>query len=114
MLVENSTRNDLLISEEVAAIAKLIDALAAQPGVTVFPSAANFVLGLKDGKKRFADTEIEALQALLDLVPAPLDALDTVSLDGFLCGVLLQPRPVPSKRSRMSWTSSWRALTMSP
>jgi uncharacterized protein len=41
------------------------------------------------------DADIAALQALLDAVPAPLEPLDVMALDGFLCGVLLQPRPVP-------------------
>lgn len=45
-----------------------------------------------------SDAEIEALQAALDRVPAPLEPLDTTSLDGFLCGVLLQPQPVPAAR----------------
>jgi uncharacterized protein len=45
-----------------------------------------------------SDADIDALQALLDQVPEPLDALDTMSLDGFLCGVLLQPQPVPLAR----------------
>lgn len=40
------------------------------------------------------DGEIEHLQALLDAVPAPLEPLDLMALDGYLCGVLLQPRPV--------------------
>ena len=39
--------------------------------------------------------EIEHLQKLLDAVPKPLEALDVTMLDGFLCGVLLQPRTVP-------------------
>lgn len=45
---------------------------------------------------RLAD--IERLQALLDALPAPLEPLDTSMLDGYLCGVLLQPRPVPAER----------------
>lgn len=45
-----------------------------------------------------ADADIARLQSLLDRVPAPLEPLDTVSLDGFLCGVLLQPEPVPAER----------------
>jgi uncharacterized protein len=45
-----------------------------------------------------SDREIDALQALLDAVPAPLDPLDVVSLDGYLCGVLLQPERVPPAR----------------
>jgi uncharacterized protein len=44
------------------------------------------------------EPDIERLQALLDRVPAPLEPLDTSMLDGFLCGVLLQPQPVPSER----------------
>jgi len=44
------------------------------------------------------DAERERLEALLEAVPAPLDALDTGMLDGFLCGVLVQPRPLPASR----------------
>lgn len=43
-----------------------------------------------------SDDEIERLQTLLDALPAPLEPLDVSALDGFLCGVLLQPRPVPA------------------
>lgn len=38
---------------------------------------------------------VDELQALLDAVPPPLEPLDVSVLDGFLCGVLLQPQPVP-------------------
>ncbi|MBZ8141052.1 YecA family protein [Rubrivivax gelatinosus] len=41
------------------------------------------------------DADIARLQALLDRVPEPLEALDAVALDGFLCGIVLQPRSVP-------------------
>lgn len=41
------------------------------------------------------EREIDALQDALDRVPAPLEPLDVSMLDGFLCGVLLQPQPVP-------------------
>ena len=44
------------------------------------------------------ESELEELQALLDRVPAPLEALDVSMLDGFLCGVLLQPDWVPVSR----------------
>jgi uncharacterized protein len=44
------------------------------------------------------EPELEELQALLDRVPAPLEALDVSMLDGFLCGVLLQPDWVPVAR----------------
>ena len=42
--------------------------------------------------------ELDELQCLLDAVPAPLDALDVSMLDGFLCGVLLQPQAVAPMR----------------
>jgi uncharacterized protein len=41
------------------------------------------------------DAELDALQRLLDGLPADREPLDVVMLDGFLCGVLLQPRRVP-------------------
>ena len=45
-----------------------------------------------------SEAELEELQALLDRVPAPLEALDVSMLDGFLCGMLLQPQWVPVSR----------------
>ena len=42
-----------------------------------------------------SDDEIGELQQQLDDVPTPLEPLDISALDGYLCGVLLQPRPVP-------------------
>ena len=42
------------------------------------------------------DNDLERLGALLDAVPTPLEPLDVSALDGYLCGVLLQPRPVPA------------------
>ena len=44
------------------------------------------------------ERDIDHLQALLDALPAPLEPLDVSMLDGYLCGVLLQPRPVPPER----------------
>jgi len=41
------------------------------------------------------ERELDELQALLDSLPASHEALDVVMIDGYLCGVLLQPRPVP-------------------
>jgi len=41
------------------------------------------------------DRDVQALQAALDRVPAPLEPLDVTALDGYLCGVVLQPRTVP-------------------
>ena len=46
----------------------------------------------------WTDAELDALQALLDSVPAPLEPLDVSMLDGYLCGVLVQPQPVPAAR----------------
>jgi uncharacterized protein len=40
------------------------------------------------------DTDLARLEALLDSLPAPLQPLDICALDGFLCGVLLQPQRV--------------------
>lgn len=40
------------------------------------------------------DADIARLQSLLDAVPAPLEPLDVMALDGYLCGVLLQPKAV--------------------
>ena len=45
-----------------------------------------------------SDDDLERLQTLLDAVPAPLEPLDVSALDGFLAGVLLQPRPVPAEQ----------------
>jgi uncharacterized protein len=44
------------------------------------------------------EREIDELQSLLDAVPAPLEPLDVSMLDGFLCGVLLQPQSIPESR----------------
>ena len=44
------------------------------------------------------DAELARLQALLDKLPPPLEPLDTSAIDGFLCGVLLQPAPPPPER----------------
>lgn len=44
------------------------------------------------------DADIQRLQGLLDAVPAPLEPLDVMALDGYLCGVLLQPRPISAAR----------------
>ena len=41
-----------------------------------------------------SEREIDELQGLLDAVPVPLDPLDVSSLDGFLCGVIVQPRRI--------------------
>ncbi len=40
------------------------------------------------------ESDIAGLQEMLDAVPAPLEPLDVSALDGYLCGVLLQPEAV--------------------
>jgi uncharacterized protein len=42
-------------------------------------------------KRDLTDAEFAELDELLAATPAPLEALDAVMLDGFLCGVLVQP-----------------------
>jgi uncharacterized protein len=49
-------------------------------------------------QRPLTDKEIAELDALLAAVPAPLEPLDAAMLDGFLCGVLVQPRAVPASR----------------
>ena len=44
------------------------------------------------------EAELAQLQALMDGIPATLEPLDVVMIDGYLCGVLLQPQPVPPER----------------
>jgi uncharacterized protein len=44
------------------------------------------------------EADLERLQVLLDALPAPLEPLDVSMADGYLCGVLLQPEPVPLER----------------
>ncbi len=44
------------------------------------------------------ERELDELQALLDRVPAPFEALDVSMVDGYLCGVLLQPRRIAVAR----------------
>jgi len=48
--------------------------------------------------RSLSDTERDELEALLDALPPPLEPLDLSALDGFLVGVLLQPRPIARER----------------
>ena len=41
-----------------------------------------------------ADADLDRLQTLLESVAPPLEPLDISALDGYLCGVLLQPKVV--------------------
>ncbi len=45
-----------------------------------------------------SEHELDELQTLLDHVPAPLEPLDVSMLDGYLCGVLVQPVRAPASR----------------
>ncbi|MGN6527810.1 MAG: YecA family protein [Burkholderiaceae bacterium] len=42
------------------------------------------------------EADVDRLQVLLDKIPEPLEPLDVSMLDGYLCGVLLQPAAVPA------------------
>jgi len=53
---------------------------------------------VRPGVRPLDDAARERLEALLDAVPSPLEPLDTGMLDGFLCGVIVQPRPLPHAR----------------
>ena len=44
------------------------------------------------------EVELQQLQTLMDGIPGTLEPLDVVMIDGYLCGVLLQPVPVPAER----------------
>ncbi|MEF7614260.1 YecA family protein [Aquincola sp. MAHUQ-54] len=48
--------------------------------------------------KPLTDDEFAELDGLLATLPAPLEPLECSALDGYLVGVLLQPRPVPAAR----------------
>ncbi len=60
---------------------------AAAPAKAATPAAAI---------RPLSEAELEQLQQMLDGVPAPLESLDVSMLDGFLVGVLLQPKAVPA------------------
>jgi uncharacterized protein len=49
-------------------------------------------------QQALTEAELHELQGLIEQVPPPLEALEVDMLDGYLCGVLLQPRPVPRER----------------
>ena len=62
------------------------------PAASVPPSA------LSPSHGPLSEAELDTLQALMDSLPSTLEPLDTVMIDGYLCGVLLQPSPVPEAR----------------
>lgn len=62
------------------------------------PSSSSRRPGPPTSEATLGDDEVAELQALLDAVPAPLQPLDADTLDGFLCGVIVQPQAVPPAR----------------
>jgi uncharacterized protein len=44
------------------------------------------------------DADLDRLQDLLAALPAPLEPMDVMAIDGYLCGVILQPRALPAAR----------------
>lgn len=48
--------------------------------------------------RALSERELDELQTLIDHVPAPLEALDVSMIDGYLCGVLVQPRRISVAR----------------
>jgi uncharacterized protein len=50
---------------------------------------------MPDATPPLDDADLDRLQDLLAALPAPLEPLDVMALDGYLCGTLLQPQPVP-------------------
>jgi len=67
---------------------------SARPAAATPPAAAS---AASPGAP-LSEAELDELQALLDGLPDTLDPLDVVMVDGYLCGVLLQPQPVPAER----------------
>jgi uncharacterized protein len=51
---------------------------------------------VQDGAPPLTEADLNRLQTLLDSVPEPLEPLDVSMVDGYLCGVLLQPQDVPA------------------
>ena len=49
-------------------------------------------------QQALTESDIDRLQTELDRVPAPLDPLDVSMLDGYLCGVLVQPQRIAEAR----------------
>jgi uncharacterized protein len=49
---------------------------------------------MADANPPLTDAEMAELEERLDALPAPLEPLDLSMLDGYLAGVLLQPKPV--------------------
>ena len=50
---------------------------------------------MTDAHPALTEQDMAELERQLDALPAPLEPLDLMMLDGYLVGVLLQPKPVP-------------------
>ena len=62
------------------------------------PWVDNRCMSIDKTERPLSDRERDQLEALLDELPPPLEPLDLSALDGFLVGVLLQPRAPPRER----------------
>lgn len=62
------------------------------------PTTTRADLLLNTSAQALTDGDLARLETLLDAMPAPLQPLDVSALDGFLCGVLLQPRRVATEQ----------------
>jgi uncharacterized protein len=66
---------------------------------------------VQDAAPPLSEADLNRLQTLLDTVPEPLEPLDVSMLDGYLCGVLLQPADVPAGAwIKHVWDVDGRAL----
>jgi uncharacterized protein len=73
--------------------------------------AVTFVPSPPDASVTLNDADLARLEALLDALPAPLQPLDVCALDGYLSGVLLQPRrPAPALWLPLVWDVEGRPL----
>jgi len=71
---------------------------APKPGAARGATPATTARRRAPSPEPLTDAELDELQQCLADVPAPLEALDVSMVDGFLCGVLLQPQPVAASR----------------
>jgi len=71
---------------------------ARPPRATVARRPAAAAAPVPGAVQPLSEDELQQLQALMDGIPDTLEPLDVVMIDGYLCGVLLQPVPVPAER----------------
>ena len=68
------------------------------PAMSTSPIASHTASQAAPATGPLSEAELDQLQTLMDGLPDTLEPLDTVMIDGYLCGVLLQPQPVPEER----------------